>query len=596
MALLELYYTRLRAELERHGGTVEKYIGDAIVTHFGVPVAHEDDPERAVRAALDILDTVEALNAEDPIREIKVRIGVATGEVIVTHGQKAEEGKGIAWGDVLNTAARIESAAPVNGILVGEETYRATAHRIDYREHEPIEAKGKDKPVPVWQAVGVQGDPGAEPCRRRAARRPRGRARAAARALGRRAQRRPSRRSRRSSAIRASARAACWASSRTAPRRSATCSGDAASRTARASPTGRSRRCSRAPPASSRATTPRRCRPSSATLLDRFSGARSRRVPHRRRHARQPRRRRRRERRSRRADVAGRAPLGHPPGLRAPGRGAPARARAGGHALGRADAVRPDRLRRRGGRADPRARDRRGPSCASCAPLSAWRGSGVRCSRCPRSARSTARPCSPALLGDRKLPPGGRAETLLRNAAGNPLFLEETVRMLDDAGVFDGTGDLSELAVPTSLQAMIGSRLDGLPGEDKSVANHASVVGMTFWSRAVAELHGAGAVVDPNLEALEQRDFVRGADGVEPRRRARMELQARADPGRRLRPRAEGPPREPARSLRRLDGEHAGRSRRAGRDPRVPPRAGVQALGRGEERRAAADRARRRTR
>src|ERR1700675_2149735 len=135
LGLLELYYGRLRAELERCGGTVEKYIGDAIVTHFGVPVAHEDDPERAVRAALLILDTIAALNAEDPIREIKVRIGIATGEVIVTHGNKAEEGKGIAWGDVLNTAARIESAAPVNGILVGEETYRASKHAIEYAEH-----------------------------------------------------------------------------------------------------------------------------------------------------------------------------------------------------------------------------------------------------------------------------------------------------------------------------------------------------------------------------------------------------------------------------------------------------------------------------
>src|SRR3954451_16524796 len=156
LALLERYYGRLRIELERHGGTVEKYIGDAIVTHFGVPVAHEDDPERAVRAALDILDTVVALNAEAASHEIKVRIGVATGEVIVTHGQRAEEGKGIAWGDVLNTAARIESAAPVNGILVGEETYRATAHRIEYREHESIDAKGKGEPVPVWEVVGLR--------------------------------------------------------------------------------------------------------------------------------------------------------------------------------------------------------------------------------------------------------------------------------------------------------------------------------------------------------------------------------------------------------------------------------------------------------
>jgi class 3 adenylate cyclase len=156
LGLLELYYGRLRAELERCGGTVEKYIGDAIVTHFGVPVAHEDDPERAVRAGLLILETVAVLNSEDPIRQIQVRIGIATGEVIATHGNRAEEGKGIAWGDVLNTAARIESAAPIDGILVGEETYRASMHAIEYVEHEPIAAKGKSEPVRVWQAVGLR--------------------------------------------------------------------------------------------------------------------------------------------------------------------------------------------------------------------------------------------------------------------------------------------------------------------------------------------------------------------------------------------------------------------------------------------------------
>src|SRR4051812_761110 len=156
LGLLEVYYARLRADLELAGGTVEKYIGDAIVTHFGVPVSHEDDPERAVRAALRILDTVNALNAEDPIRQIEVRIGIATGEVIVTHGNKAEEGKGIAWGDVLNTAARIEPAARVMETLVGEPTSQATADVIEYREHEPIEAKGKSEPVPVWEVVGVR--------------------------------------------------------------------------------------------------------------------------------------------------------------------------------------------------------------------------------------------------------------------------------------------------------------------------------------------------------------------------------------------------------------------------------------------------------
>ena len=115
------------------------------------------------------------------------------------------------------------------------------------------------------------------------------------------------------------------------------------------------------------------------------------------------------------------------------------------------------------------------------------------------------------LLGEHGLPAGSRAELLLRNAGGNPLFLEETVRMLADSGVLDGGGDLDELAVPTTLQAMIGSRLDGLPARDKRVAQHASICGMVFWSGAVADLHGTGDV-DPSLEALEQRDFVRTQD------------------------------------------------------------------------------------
>jgi tetratricopeptide (TPR) repeat protein len=115
------------------------------------------------------------------------------------------------------------------------------------------------------------------------------------------------------------------------------------------------------------------------------------------------------------------------------------------------------------------------------------------------------------LLGARGLPVGSTKQ-LLRNAGGNPLFLEETVRMLDDAGILDGEGDLSDVTVPTNLQAMIGSRLDSLPATDKRVAHHASVVGMVFWSGAVSHLHGAGTEVDPSLESLEEREFVRGSD------------------------------------------------------------------------------------
>jgi class 3 adenylate cyclase/tetratricopeptide (TPR) repeat protein len=154
-ARLAPYYTRLRAELEQHGGTVEKFIGDAVVALFGAPTAHEDDPERAVRAALAIRHAIEDLNAEDDWLDLQVRIGVNTGEALVVVGAKASEGEGMASGDVMNTAARLQSAAPVNGILVGALTYEATRDAIEYRDAEPIAAKGKSEPVQVWEAVGV---------------------------------------------------------------------------------------------------------------------------------------------------------------------------------------------------------------------------------------------------------------------------------------------------------------------------------------------------------------------------------------------------------------------------------------------------------
>jgi class 3 adenylate cyclase/tetratricopeptide (TPR) repeat protein len=146
-AVLSPYHERLRYELERWGGTVEKFIGDAVMALFGAPVTREDDPERAVRAALAIRDWI----AEEG--KLEVRIAVSTGEALVNLAARPEAGEGMAAGDVVNTTSRLQSAAPVNGILVGETTYRATAHTIDYREHEPVEAKGKAAPIPVWEVV-----------------------------------------------------------------------------------------------------------------------------------------------------------------------------------------------------------------------------------------------------------------------------------------------------------------------------------------------------------------------------------------------------------------------------------------------------------
>src|SRR2546423_15198588 len=149
-AILRPYHERLRTELERFGGTVEKFIGDAVMALFGAPVAHEDDPERAVRAALAIRDWAREQD------NVQLRIAVNTGEALISLGARPEAGEGMASGDVVNTTARLQSAAPVNGVLAGEATWRATRDRIDYVEHEPVTAKGKSEPVQVWEAVQVK--------------------------------------------------------------------------------------------------------------------------------------------------------------------------------------------------------------------------------------------------------------------------------------------------------------------------------------------------------------------------------------------------------------------------------------------------------
>ena len=152
-ALLRRYHEALRRDFERYGGTVEKFIGDAVVAVFGAPTAHEDDPERAVRAALTARETIATLNEADEALDLHVRTGIATGEALVALGALPAAGEGMVAGDVMNTAARIQGAAPVDGILVASATYRATERSIVYRAHAPVVAKGKAEPVEVWEAV-----------------------------------------------------------------------------------------------------------------------------------------------------------------------------------------------------------------------------------------------------------------------------------------------------------------------------------------------------------------------------------------------------------------------------------------------------------
>jgi predicted ATPase/class 3 adenylate cyclase len=155
-ATLRPFHSRLKREIEHFGGTVEKFIGDAVMAVFGAPVAHEDDAERAVRAALKILDAIEDLNAEQGL-ELAVRGAVATGEAVVSLDARPEHGEGIATGDVVNTAARLQTAAPTGGVVVSEPTFRATRNVILYEELEPVSVKGKADTLPIWRATRPRG-------------------------------------------------------------------------------------------------------------------------------------------------------------------------------------------------------------------------------------------------------------------------------------------------------------------------------------------------------------------------------------------------------------------------------------------------------
>jgi class 3 adenylate cyclase/tetratricopeptide (TPR) repeat protein len=152
-ARIRPYHSRLRDEIERYGGTVEKFVGDAVMAAFGAPVAHEDDAERAVRAGLRILESIAELNEEDPRLALQVRVGINTGEAVVALGARPEEGEGIVTGDVVNTASRLQGVAPVDTVAVSETTYRATERIFDWEQLEAVQVKGKAEPLPVWRPV-----------------------------------------------------------------------------------------------------------------------------------------------------------------------------------------------------------------------------------------------------------------------------------------------------------------------------------------------------------------------------------------------------------------------------------------------------------
>ncbi len=158
-ALLTPYHDRVRREIESFGGIVEKFIGDAVMGVFGAPLAHGDDAERAVRAALAIRDIAGELGDGG----LQIRIAVNTGEAVVSPSARPALGESMVAGDVVNTASRLQAAAPINGVVVGEQTLLATQDRLRYEPLDPVIAKGKEHPVAAWLAVEPLTEVGVRP-------------------------------------------------------------------------------------------------------------------------------------------------------------------------------------------------------------------------------------------------------------------------------------------------------------------------------------------------------------------------------------------------------------------------------------------------
>src|SRR5688572_13324439 len=152
--LLTRYFEESRRVVERYGGVVEKFIGDAVMALWGSPVAHEDDAERAVRAALELTALVKDMGADVGAPDLRARAGVLTGEAAVNLGA---QNQGMVAGDLVNTASRIQSVATPGTVFVGESTMRTTDTVISCEPAGPFELKGKEAAIDLWRAERVVG-------------------------------------------------------------------------------------------------------------------------------------------------------------------------------------------------------------------------------------------------------------------------------------------------------------------------------------------------------------------------------------------------------------------------------------------------------
>jgi class 3 adenylate cyclase/tetratricopeptide (TPR) repeat protein len=150
--LLSDYFDRAQRIIDSYGGTVEKFIGDAVMAVWGAPTANEDDAERAVRAALDVVASVTDLGSKSGLDDLRARGGVVTGEVAITIGKVAE---GMVLGDTVNSASRVQSAAAPGTVLVDESTWRASSGAIAFEEFGMLDLKGKSEAINAWRALRV---------------------------------------------------------------------------------------------------------------------------------------------------------------------------------------------------------------------------------------------------------------------------------------------------------------------------------------------------------------------------------------------------------------------------------------------------------
>src|ERR1043165_2894190 len=153
--VLNAYHREAKQCIEQYGGGVEKLIGGAVMAVFGAPIAHGDDAERAVRAGLRVLEAIGRL-------DLAARAAVNTGDAIVSIEQM-RSGEALATGDVVNTAARLQNAAPAGRVVVGADTYRATLQTIRYEPLDAVDAKGKAEPVEAWLAIEPSAAPPPRP-------------------------------------------------------------------------------------------------------------------------------------------------------------------------------------------------------------------------------------------------------------------------------------------------------------------------------------------------------------------------------------------------------------------------------------------------